>query len=350
MAFARPEIDNHPRRLTMTRLPFIAAALALCPALACAQDAVTIYGRLGQFATSLKSGASPETKSFVDHGSRLGFMGREDLGGGMRALFGLEMGLSVDDGTMTTPPYRHSYVGLSGTGWGTIALGRLDSGTAVGSPIYSQVGRIVEFVGYDAGSTSIGTSITNARNRTSNSIGYMSPTFNGVTIMARGYLRGAGTATESESSARSLDLGVEYRSGPLYAGVSVGKDERSGGLRDNEFDSKWQAGARYSLGAITPYVLLGRDSYNNTATTRGDVGYWLVGAVWTGSQHKAVLNVMQRDVQANRVGERKRWQAAYTYALSKRTEVQAFADQDGVDSSRSNVKIKALGLGMRHVF
>ena len=49
-------------------------------------------------------------------------------------------------------------------------------------------------------------------------------------------------------------------------------------------------------------------------------------------------------------GERKRWQAAWMYALSKRTELQAFYDNDGIDSSRSNVRVKALGAGIKHVF
>jgi hypothetical protein len=55
-------------------------------------------------------------------------------------------------------------------------------------------------------------------------------------------------------------------------------------------------------------------------------------------------------VQSNLRGQRKRWQAAWLYALSKRTELQAFYDNDGIDSSRTNVKVKALGAGIKHVF
>jgi predicted porin len=49
-------------------------------------------------------------------------------------------------------------------------------------------------------------------------------------------------------------------------------------------------------------------------------------------------------------GLRKRQQVAYTYALSKRTELQAFIDRDGIDSSRSNVAVRAVGAGVRHDF
>ena len=36
----------------------------------------------------------------ISQGSRLGFRGREDLGGGLAALFNLEMGVATDDGTL----------------------------------------------------------------------------------------------------------------------------------------------------------------------------------------------------------------------------------------------------------
>ena len=108
---------------------------------------------------------------------------------------------------------------------------------------------------------------------------------------------------------------------------------------------------RYDFGAIEPYVLLGRDTYARTsATTRADVDYWLVGTRFSAGQHAIVVNVMQRDVQASLRGLRKRQQLAYTYALSKRTELQAFIDRDGVDSSRSNVSVRAIGAGVRHDF
>ena len=168
--------------------------------------------------------------------------------------------------------------------------------------------------------------------------------------MVRYYQRGEGTATEAEDDARSLDLGLLYRAGPVVAGVAYAKDSRSGGLRNNELDDKWQAGARVKLGAVSPYVLVGEDRYKNTATSRRTVRYALVGAAYGFGANTLVLNLMQRDVQANLRGERKHWQAAWLHALSRRTELQAFYDNDGIDSSRSAVRVKAMGAGIRHVF
>jgi predicted porin len=334
------------RRSWPIALP-IATALAL-PALAQAQ-AVQVGGQIRLTVNRLQTGQQDAVRELRDNASRLSFRGTEDLGGGLRAQFGLELGYGADTGDMGSPAYRHSYVAIGGR-YGTVALGRLDSGNPTGSPLYSQVTAITTFAANDAGATAIGTSMLNSRNRTSNSIGYRSPSLAGAELMARYYWRGAGTAAEAEDDARSLDLGVLYRAGPVIAALGYAKDTRSGGLKANELDHKWQAGLRFDAGDIEPYLLFGVDRYRATATSRSEVKYAIVGALAKVGLHGVVLNLMQRDVQANRSGERRRWQAAWLYALSKRTELQAFADSDGIDSTKSNVRVRAIGAGIKHVF
>jgi predicted porin len=313
----------------------------------CAQG-VQVYGQVRLTANRVESGTS-RVHELRDNASRLGFRGSEDLGGNATALFGLEMGLDADAGSATNPVYRHSYVGLR-SALGTLAFGRLDSANPTGSPLYSQVTAIVTFAPNDAGATAIGTSMLNARNRVSNAIGYRSPRLGNFEVMARGYLRGAGSATEAEQAARSLDLGLMYRNGPVTAAVGYGKDERSGGLRANEFDAKWQAGLRGSFGPVEPYVMVGTDRFASNGTQRRSVDYWLVGAEVLFGLHSVVLNVIEKDVQTSPTGTRRRQQVAYVVRLSKRTQLQAFYDNDGVDSSRSNVRTRAVGGGIRHDF
>ena len=325
-----------------------AAAVLQASAQAQGTQAVQIYGQVRLTANHIRAGSASLTE-LRDNASRLGFRGSEDLGGGHAALFGLEMGLEADSGAATSPAFRNSYVALRG-GWGTVALGRLDSANPTGSPLYSQVTGITSFAPNDAGATAIGTSILNARNRTSNALGYRSPEWGGFDVRARYYLRGEPATPDVESGAKSLDVGLNYAAGPVRAGVGYGRDSRPGGLLANELSHKWQAGLRYDFGAIEPYVLLGRDTYNNNATSRHEVDYWLVGARWNEGPHAVVLNVMKRDVLASLAGERRRWQLAYTFALSRRTELQAFVDRDGVDSSRPNVAVRAAGVGVRHDF
>ena len=323
--------------------------LALASSASSAQS-VNIYGRLVLSINQVETGNAAKNIEMRDNASRLGFRGVEDLGGGLRAMFGMEMGLSANNGTPSDPFYRNSYVGLGG-GWGTLALGRLDSANPTGSPLYSQVTALTHFAPNDAGATATSTSMQNARNRTSNSIGYASPTWAGTSLRARYYLRGAGTAAEPQDAARSLDLGLNYQAGKLKAALGYATDSRRGGLANNEFDDKWQVGLNYEiLQGLEIYALGGLDRYKNTATRRRDVEYTLLGAAYSQGAHKVVFNLFQRDVQASLTGERERQQLSYQYFLSKRTELQAFIDNDGIDSSRSNVRVRAIGMGVRHNF
>lgn len=316
----------------------------------CAAQNVTIYGRLVVSVNQVKTGSSSNLRELSDNASRLGFRGTEDLGGGTQALFGLEMGYGADTGTPSNPNFRNSYVALRG-GWGTVALGRLDSANPTGSPLYSQIIDLTSFAPNDAGATATSTSMQNARNRTSNSIGYISPTWSGFSVRARYYYRGAGTATEVEDAAKSFDLGLNYRSGALKAALGFANDTRRGGLAANEFDDKWQAGLNYQLTkAMDIYMVGGKDRYKNTSTRRRDVQYLQLGTSYTQGPHKLVFNLFTREVQASLTGERRRQQLSYQYFLSRRTDLQLFFDNDGIDSSRSNVRVRAIGAGVRHNF
>ncbi|RMA59967.1 putative porin [Acidovorax sp. 100] len=329
------------------------SALCLC-ALAgasstMAQSQNQIYGQLRTSLNHYKTNGA-KTTAMTDNASRIGFRGAEDLGDGLRALFGLEIGFESDTGAFSTPAFRYSYVGLASRELGTLVMGRLDSSAAGGSPLYSQVAGITTFAANDAGATAVGTSIFNSRNRVNNAIGYQTPTYQGLDARARFYMRGAGTAAEPEDTARSLDLGLNYRREELRLAIGYGADYRRGGLKANEFDSKWQVGARYDLGMLNPYVLVGQDKYNNTQSSRRAVDYWLIGVQFVSGAHSVVLNVMQRDVQTTVAAERKRQQLAYLYQLSKRTQLQTFFDNDGVNSSSPSARVRAFGVGVRHDF
>jgi predicted porin len=328
----------------------LTAAIVTClPALASAQSSVQVNGQVRLTANHISVDGGNSFNELRDNASRLGFRGTEDLGGGLRAAFGLEFGYSADTGEMGAPAFRHSYVGLVG-GFGAVTLGRLDSGTPSGSPLYSQVTAITSFAPNDAGATAIGTSMLNSRNRVSNAIGYATPNLGGFVGRARYYLRGTGAGTEAEDDARSLDLGVNYENGPIRAAIGYGKDQRSGGLKAAEFDHKWQAGMRYDFGMFEPYALVGVDRFAAKTGNRRNVRYWIAGVKAGSDAHSVVFNLLGRQVLSNPKGERRRGQLAYMYKLSKRTELQAFVDVDDADSSKSKDRTRAIGAGIRHDF
>lgn len=332
-------------RLYLSAIGIMQLAVFMSPTQA---QAAQVYGRATASVNSSRAGDATKT-NMEDNGSRLGVRGTEDLGGGLTALFGLEMGFDLSSGAPLTPLFRHSYVGLKGN-FGALALGRLDTATPVGSPIFSQALSVISLAPNDSGATQIGPNYLNLRNRTSNAIGYATPNMAGFVARARYYLRGQPDNVGAENGAKSLDVGVTYANGPWSTGISYGRDSRPGGLLPNEFANKWQTGVRYNAGWVSPYVLVGRDTYKNTPTSRHNVDYWLLGVKFVYNAHAVVVNVMRRDVQTSLTAIRPRQQLAYTYALSKRTEFQAFYDHDKVDSSKPKLDKRVFGVGLRHDF
>jgi predicted porin len=119
----------------------IAAALAAFSVSAQAQTNVTVSGLLetGVRYSTNQNAAGDNQTAFADgliNPSRLAFSGTEDLGGGMKAIFKLEAGLKLSDGSSVSGAIgdyndpagsrlfgREAFVGLEGD-FGKITLGR----------------------------------------------------------------------------------------------------------------------------------------------------------------------------------------------------------------------------------
>ena len=106
-----------------------AAALASLSVTAHAQGSVTLYGLIDgsvAYTTNQGGGKTWAMGSGATRGSRVGFVGSEDLGGGTRAIFRLENGFDVTDGSLGQGGLmfgRQAYVGLSSS-YGMVTLGR----------------------------------------------------------------------------------------------------------------------------------------------------------------------------------------------------------------------------------
>ncbi len=109
----------------------LAAATAFTGA-AQAQSSVTVYGILdvGYTGGQARANASRETvnrfSNSMESGSRLGFRGNEDLGGGLSAQFVFELGINPAGDNMSntwTPNIRQGFVGLSNKGMGNVRIG-----------------------------------------------------------------------------------------------------------------------------------------------------------------------------------------------------------------------------------
>jgi predicted porin len=335
---------------------------------ASAVGAVSLYGRVDLAIDHVVMGANSNvgygTKGATlnkmgDNTSRVGLVGAESLGGGTRALYGFEFGFNGDDGAFATAtaPMRYAFVGLAGS-WGTLNMGRLDSSTPAGSPLYSQLARTVRWIVHDAGPVAIGTRILNGNNRVSNAVAYRSPDVGGVNLALRVNQAGPDGAQNpstnprvvTEDDLRQFQAALNGKWGVFSTGIGFGYDKKNGGFLVNDFRNKVQAVASYDLGVARPYVVWGQDRYNGTATTRSSVNWWLVGMTAPMGAFSATLNYMERDVQADRLGKLKKMQGDVSYYLSKRTSTYLYFDRDTTNSNRADSVAKAVGLGILHRF
>jgi predicted porin len=112
-------------------------AVASATSTAQAQSSVTLYGLMDTgietisnvSASGFRLNRVPSNTATIP--SRAGFRGREDLGGGLAAIFAAEMGILPDTGASGQGGRlfgRQAFVGLSGD-WGAVTLGRQNTMT-----------------------------------------------------------------------------------------------------------------------------------------------------------------------------------------------------------------------------
>ena len=245
--------------------------------------------------------------------SRVGFRGTEDLGGGLKANFNLEMGLRIDDGCTTLSANggcnnggfsansggstfgRNAWGGISG-GFGEVRLGR----------------QVLGSFGVQANSDASGASnglynssasffVPMGGVRFSNAIRYLSPNMGGFTgsLMLAAPETNADTSTNASQTNNltgttvtssgnagrrtGIDLALEYANGPAYVGFGynvrdVGNtssasftDPLTASTTASALPGKvtgYTLGGSYDLGVVKPFVNYTRETsrLNSVAT------------------------------------------------------------------------------------
>jgi GBP family porin len=205
----------------------IATAVALLApfALAHAQSSVTVYGILDASVSIGNGGNGAKSKrldSGVGPGSRLGFRGNEDLGGGLKAVFTAEMGIDSGAGTFqqgNLPFGRQLFVGLgSGNTW-SLTLGRqlspseiaITAADALAQNYWNStatygIGTLMS----PTGNAVVGSGCQGATVRVNNSVlgSYSAAGFTGRFMVAAGDENPNGTG-------RLVNPSIEYKNGPV---------------------------------------------------------------------------------------------------------------------------------------
>lgn len=226
------------------------AALASLATIASAQSSVTLFGVVDVAARQVKNGSAgslAQLASGSNATSRFGMRGVEDLGGGLRAGFHLESGISVDTGTTDAKFWgRRATVSLIG-GFGEVRMGRDYTPTA-----YNTFADEFGIVGvgsrgifsYGSGST-LGSTATTVL-RADNTVGYFLPAMGGV----YGHLQLA--AGEGVIGNKYMGGRVGYAAGPVNVAFAYGKTET--GVTTPDFKN-YNLMFNYKLGPAMLYTL-----------------------------------------------------------------------------------------------
>jgi predicted porin len=179
-----------------------------------AQNSVTLYGVVDTGLMYLHNNGGKSTQIFMtsggEWGSRVGFKGSEDLGGGLKAIFQLENQFSSADGSLQLGGRefgRQAFVGLSGNSWGTLTLGRqYDPTIDLVQPIQGDY--------YMGGFFTTPGDVDNADNsaRFNNSIKWASPSWSGIKVST---MYSLGGVAGSVGSGQTYSGAVSYAMGPV---------------------------------------------------------------------------------------------------------------------------------------
>ena len=198
----------------------LAAGILAMPCFASAQSSVTLYGSLDAgigYNSNIGGKQQWEATSGNSQPDQWGLLGKEDLGGGVKAGFQLENGFLTTTGAMTRSGYifnRKALLFLSSDEYGTLTMGHSAPlsylwinplGTAVLGNIYE---------GYHPGNIDELTTSTPAIQ--DNMIRYVSRSYYGLQAGAEISLGN----TTNFAYGRSTAYGLNYSNGPLRAAIT----------------------------------------------------------------------------------------------------------------------------------
>ena len=321
-------------------------ALVMVSEMAMAQSGVTIYGVADAglvHESGGPAGAITALNSGIASGSRLGFKGKEDLGGGTSAYFVLENGFNIDTGTAAQGGLlfgRQAYVGVSGT-LGAVTLGRQYS------PYYRAMRDVSD--PFCAGFAGRAGNIMVSNTRLDNMAAYASPKFHGLSAdLAMGFGEQAGDSKKN----RALSTALNFTDGALTASLAWHQQQNASAA---DHSSNALLAMRYNFGVAE--VSAGYADNRGLAGARSNdaiLGLGIPFGPW-----RVIASVIRHDDTRASARDASQWALGATYALSKRTDLYAayarISNKNGAAFKVGNATYDGSGnaganLGIRHGF
>ena len=326
------------------------AAFGAFASVAHAQSTVTLYGLVDMYVgtttkkssnlgTTSKPGMQLESGGLS--GSRWGLRGSEDLGGGLKATFQLESGISADTGA-SAGFNRTSKLGLAG-GFGAVQVGHQ----------YTRLFNLMDT--YDAQGTSK-FSATNAfftgamgdAVRWSNSVLYTTPDMGGFNGAVQ-YMFGE-NGTPAVSAGRSISLAGGYDAGPLSVQAVYQTEKATGNAAAVKSTA---VGASYDFGMAK---LLGQFITQKDGLVNGTKENYYNLSLAVPVSSTGVINVGYGNENQKTGGTKTLKTTAYgveyRHSLSKRTTAYAALGHLKSTTTATNVSstTQTYGIGLRHAF
>ncbi len=300
----------------------IALAVLGASGFAMAQSSVTLYGVADAGLGKVANGKTQMTSAgLLNNGnSRLGVKGVEDLGGGLKAGFNFESGLTLKNGDYAGSGGgfwgRAANMYLGGS-WGTFLMGRTLNPSFYGFAAWELTGAAT--ANYTVVGNTYGFGGGNGP-RNSSQFTYTTPNISGFSG-SLGYIFSADNGGNAK-----WDLNAIYANGPMSVAVTANKTQTQ--------KTGWSLGGRYNFGQF-----IAAASYSDAYSVRR--GFSIGGTALFGPA--SVTLDLTRDTR-NLAGAKKYTNALLEgkYSLSKRTFV--YADYLRLDGGNN------YGVGVRHNF
>jgi len=401
----------------MKKSLFALAAVTAFAGAAQAQSSVTVYGLIdigyvgGNERVSNGSTVTKQTFNTITHAAestnRLGFRGREDLGGGMAAFFNLETALTPNASNFTSLQTRLANIGLAQKGVGTATIGTQNTVVtdAIGPTLVGQFSNIAGSMifatrtGPAVGAGTVGaTAATTGTNgnsnaftfRTGNTLKLQTERMAGFQVGAMAVLNDSNrtqtATTGGENNQQGWGLGANYQwkklvvtaayqslnasqtnSATLVAWDLTGNSATNAvGIYNgsNVKDNQMYAGAMYDFGILKAYA-----SYINRKVTSqinanqfakrsgqeiGVRGNWTPKIEsWASVGNGSFQTFGLSEPTANLTG----YQLGSNYILSKRTNLYAIYGYSGTSNASAirnagptSYNNSNYAVGMRHTF
>jgi len=383
----------------MKKSLFALAAVGAMSGAAQAQSSVTVYGFFdGGLLTQNVEYAAARTKQSLNtvggqqssngsgtlNGSRLGFRGVEDLGGGTTAGFVMEVGVAYNGTNSLSAAAateaigtsignsamfgntRQAYGSLANKGFGEIRVGTQDTLTKVNTETFDPLG--------GAGITGAASLYQQSLVTRANALTYIAPAMAGTTVRLQ--MQNDQTTTNSAGTGRTnsaFNADAIYRAGQLMVGGSyqnmsnanivagaansINPMAANGATALNGGIQYYNLGASYDFGVVKPSVLYYNQRMTGiTTASTGSMSGTLLGLTIPVSKTVSILgSYTMGKVNNNNAAlyNTNGQQVAGVYTLSKRTNLYATYGATNFQTkvtTTSDVNFQSYGVGMRHSF